>query len=428
MIRKRVYNLRKSISFFFLKLALIINNHKLCAFIIWLNIRKFKTINFSNSAIKKVLVFSKSGGNEDLIQSFHGDKNNNIIFYWIPRSFLKTIYKYFLGSNSKDDYFTKFTKPNEIIKKNQYISFLILIFDYLDKFTKFDGFISFNIFYYSEKDLDAVFKNLNKKFIILHKESTFTPLEELEALKIYKKNNDKTLADKISVYSKSQKKILLQSKIAKNEQITVNGCARSDYSFKLRNLKPKNNIIIFYLIENQRSKNLVSNKQKVNWKKLNDSTLKYLINFAKDNPNTKIILKGKTGVHTQKDYSSKILPKNCIFIEGGTGDKFLKDAKIVIAFNSTIIFEAIASNRNLIIPNFNNENIKYRENTYRSDNRQYLVNSKNEFEKRINFYLGLKYKNRKLQKFEEKILDYYLGSVDGKSGKRLRKFIKLNIK
>ena len=29
------------------------------------------------SGIKKVLVFSKSGGNEDLIQSFHGDKNND---------------------------------------------------------------------------------------------------------------------------------------------------------------------------------------------------------------------------------------------------------------------------------------------------------------------------------------------------------------
>ena len=46
-------------------------------------------------------------------------------------------------------------------------------------------------------------------------------------------------------------------------------------------------------------------------------------------------------------------------INGGTGERLLQDAKVVIAFNTTIVFEAIASNRNLIIPNFNNESIKF---------------------------------------------------------------------
>ena len=49
------------------------------------------------------------------------------------------------------------------------------------------------------------------------------------------------------------------------------------------------------------------------------------------------------------------LPENCTFIEGGTGEKLLQDAKVVIAFNSTILLEAIAGNRKLVIPNFNNE-------------------------------------------------------------------------
>jgi hypothetical protein len=46
----------------------------------------------------------------------------------------------------------------------------------------------------------------------------------------------KSLAYRISVYSDSQKNILIKSNIAKKSQIVVNGCPRSDFSFKLRNI------------------------------------------------------------------------------------------------------------------------------------------------------------------------------------------------
>ena len=75
---------------------------------------------------------------------------------------------------------------------------------------------------------------------MLHKESTFTPLEEKGASIVYGKNNDKSLASKISVYSKTQKDILIKSKIASEKQIIVNGCPRSDYSFELRKSKIAN--------------------------------------------------------------------------------------------------------------------------------------------------------------------------------------------
>ena len=52
-----------------------------------------------------------------------------------------------------------------------------------------------------------------------------------------------------------------------------------------------------------------------NWKKLYNQTLNYVFEFAKINPNVKIILKGKTGTHTKKDFKTKNLPKNCLFIK-----------------------------------------------------------------------------------------------------------------
>ena len=95
-MNKFIYDFRKSLSLFLLGIALRIRNHKLCALILWLNIRKFKKIKFKNRNIKKILIFSKSGGNEDLKESFQNNKKNNIVFFWIPRSFLKKIFAHHL--------------------------------------------------------------------------------------------------------------------------------------------------------------------------------------------------------------------------------------------------------------------------------------------------------------------------------------------
>ena len=88
-MNKLIYNFRKSVSLFLLGIALRINSHNLCAIILRLNIRKLKRIKHNKKNLKKILIFSKSGGNEDIKESFQNYKNNNIIFYWIPRSFFK---------------------------------------------------------------------------------------------------------------------------------------------------------------------------------------------------------------------------------------------------------------------------------------------------------------------------------------------------
>ena len=61
-----------------------------------------------------------------------------------------------------------------------------------------------------------------------------SPLAEERFLDIYKNKNERSLAYKISVYSKNQKKMLIKSKVAEKKQIQVNGCPRADYLFRLR--------------------------------------------------------------------------------------------------------------------------------------------------------------------------------------------------
>jgi len=63
------------IFFVYISLALInlffkTNSSKICAFIISLNIRKLKIIKSNSKNPKKILIFPKSNGTEDVIESF----------------------------------------------------------------------------------------------------------------------------------------------------------------------------------------------------------------------------------------------------------------------------------------------------------------------------------------------------------------------
>ena len=172
-MKKKIYEYFVKISLILINLTVKINSYKLCAILIWLNIRKLKNnkIKFKKTK-KKFLVFPKSNGTEDLIEAFR-IKKTNFIFFVLPRSFIKEIYSHYFDEKHKKDYFTKLNNLEDIKKKTLFVNFLTLVFKYLNTFIKLDGYISFNLFYFNEKYFEEVCLNLNSKFIILHKESHF---------------------------------------------------------------------------------------------------------------------------------------------------------------------------------------------------------------------------------------------------------------
>ena len=56
-------------------------------------------------------------------------------------------------------------------------------------------------------------------------------------------------------------------------------------------------------------------------------------------------------------------------------------------------------------------------------NKKYFVNTKKQFNQKINLHLNSKYKNRNLSNTDKKTLKYYLGIIDGKSGKKIQNFL-----
>ena len=91
-MKKKIYKYLVLISLILTNLSVRIQSHKLCALIFWLNIRKIKIIKSNSNKSKNILVFPKTGGYEDLLESYRNKNDNNLNFYVFPRFFLNKIF------------------------------------------------------------------------------------------------------------------------------------------------------------------------------------------------------------------------------------------------------------------------------------------------------------------------------------------------
>ena len=423
---KEFYNFKNKVNVFLYKLSskliiflLSMNAIFLCSLVIRFNLRKIKKI-FCNSKEKRVIVLSKSGGIDDLLASFKKeDIANKIEFFTLPRNLIKSIFFKFLNISSYKDYNTLQNDPKILAKRNNYKNTLKKIFIYLNKYWKFDGIIGFNLFYFAEHTLHEAIHEIKKKSIVIHKESVYPP-KEMEYNKILYKKNEPFKGDKISVYNEYEKKLLVESGLADNQQIVVNGCSRLDLAFNYENIEPQKSTILYYMIEKKRF--LPGKESFVDWSNLKLNIEKYLIDYAIKNPEKKIVFKGKVGVHERSDLPEK-LPKNCIFLNKNAGHELLKIAKVVVGFNSSVVYEAIAAKKNLIVPFFNINYSEVKENLLLLPSSIDLVNSEDDFKKKLSLYCSKKFSKKNLSKDEKEILNFYFGNNDGKSGLKTKLFI-----
>ena len=421
--------------------AIKLNLTNLIYYLFKLNLTEIKKIS-PKKKLYKIVVLSKLGGDRDLYLS-QKKYNKNIVFYNIPRSFFKIIFNYFIDDHyDLNDYKYFLRKKDLDSKKKKYREFLEKLILKIQKNLNINCFIGFNFTYKAERELQAACQKNHVKFLALHKESVGTELEFKVIKHIYKNYIGKYKGDKIAVYNDIEKKLLISTKIAKKKDIEVIGCSRLDECFKYRKITPKK-IILYYILDYQRGlpnrffdiyKNGELNKikglnydfRKISWKRLHIKIIENLKQFSKNNKDVEVILKGKQGFFNLTDYEN--LPKNFKVFFGGTGEHLLKDAKLVIGWNSTSVLEAIAANRFLIHPLFFGKKSFLKEASLRLNlNKQSILLNENQFQKKLYYFINKKY-NKNILNNNIYPLKYYLNNTNGTSGKKLNNFILKNLK
>ena len=165
----------------------------------------------------------------------------------------------------------------------------------------------------------------------------------------------------------------------------------------------------------------------------NDNLEKFesiLFDYLELNSNFALTIKTKTGNADQIERLKKFKKFNNVkIINEGTGGYLLKNADLCIAFNSTIIFEAMASLTPVFIPKVDIKK-EYESFLFDFTNTTNIFDIQNakQFSELFDNFL-----NKKLQIDEIisekniKKLQLKIGNPDGKSGNRLKKFIENNL-
>ncbi len=410
---------------------------KIAAYIIKLSLRKNKKIQYKKIC-KTFIVLEKSYGIDDLNQSFNNHRSE-ILFLILQRKLIRVIFNFFFKGHLNEINETNYQSNKNLInkKKIEYRYFLNDIIKELKNLINLNGFISFNLFYLSERELQISSINNSLKFLVCHKENVCSKWLNIIRSNVWKYKMGKVYATKVSVYSKYAKKALIKSDVIEPSKIVITGMPRSDIYFN-KKITCSKKYILFLMIENTAQLPYFNNqwitngiKKKIKpfkWNLTENLTFETMVKFAKLYKKTEIIFKTKP--NTSINFAKKIKElnlKNCRIVEGGGSIDLIKNSKIVVAFNTTGILESLILKKPVVVPDFEYSKIKknfmlnFNQFVHRPKNIKQMLKILNNLNKKKNIY-----KFRNIKKLN-KTLKEHIHNTDGTSGKKLRKFIQSSI-
>lgn len=420
-----------------------LNLPKFIALIFVISLRKNKLIKYSKKINKTIIVLDKSFGNDDLISAF---KNNDskIEFLMMQRRLIRVIFDYYFGKIKNKKFIennTLYFSKNKIIIKQQlkYRDFLFKIFEFVFALKKIDGFLSFNLFYITDFELQNVSLKLNKKFLVSHKESIIL-IDEVQNMlpKYWSKRFKFSNVSAVNVYNNYTKKNIFDSRVLKSNNIFVSGMPRTDQFYS--NKQSDQRYILFLMYQhtaglpcpgNEWIKyGLKTNIKKFTWEKNANLTTKYILDYAKKNPDKKFIFKTKPGFSkNQINLVNSLNLKNCkLIVGGGNTGELIRNSSIIIGLNTTGLLEGMILDKNLITTNFENSNKSNKEIfIFKPRNLVNYITDQKKFFILLDKLSTSKIKLRPNAVSKRKMLKKHFVFIDGKSGTRFRKFLYKNI-
>jgi hypothetical protein len=390
-----------------------------------------------SSGQKRVIVFNKIGGTDDIVAAYE-KLESGIGFFLLRRNLISSVFNYFL--QEKVCHYNYISDDNDVeVSKEAYRNYLKQVLIYLNKMWPFSAIISFNIAYAAERELATAMSEIGIPFIVCHKECVKTESQHIAYSNAYRDRVGPFTGSHICVYNDEEKASMLRANLALPEQIAVVGAARLDFSHEMRSLAAASNTektILYYTIFEQAGLPYLDKKwvfdeeesysgKLFNWNEIARMTSEALVEIANENPEVRVIFKAKQG---NENNSKALLNNNELsnidFIAGGVGHKLLQEANVVVAFNSASLFESIASGKKVVVPMFGVEQIPNIDKfIYHVGDVVTLATNKEEFKSELLSILQETSVSDALSEEAQQVLDRYVGNSDGMAGERMRKFI-----
>ncbi len=391
--------------------SLYINSPKLCAYLIKVSLLKNSNIKKNNTPNNKIVILLyRSIGIRDIqIISKFSNKIPEILI--LRRSIVKVILKYFFykknifftfnkSKPSQKEYFTQ----NKNDKKKHEEFWTKLIFHLQNYYNKKLNFVTFAYYYYVENGLYAGCKN-NKIPVKLWNKECFMSDSDVEyRTKINEYKYVFKFFNKISTYNNLMKRMLIGMDKSNNKKITVNGCPRIiDFIDKKKKNKRIKNLLFLSFNPIQGFPPIKKN-EKLNWKLSYNKVIK-ILNQLSDHKDLNITIKRKNFTTYYTPYK---INKRIKVIVGGTAEKSINEADIIIGHNSGSTLESLINRKYVMIPFFE-KNQKLKKFLFKFD-KSIIYTSEAKMKKDILNLINKKVVFPLKRKIYNKTIKYYYGN------------------
>ena len=325
------------------------------------------------------MLLPKAGLRDDAVSTFSPIGAVQVVA--LPRQVIKAIAHAFLPSEVNDNNYSS-ASPAAHQAMLRYRAFLTRFWRALDPKHRIDAVVSGNFAYYAERELAAALEGIGVPFIALHKENSWTPGTQDFWGKIYRERRGPFLGRRILVYSPLERDLQLGAGIVDARRIEVVGMPRLDevHRWRLANVGAISQpMVLFASFPSdvgmpalrkgtlrdgpqglQRYMEVMTEgDERLLVTELCRATHRALVELAASCPDIEVVVKTKGRARDRDDVpgwlgvnSEQDLPTNMRIVHGGSPLPLIFEAAVVCGFHSTLLLEALAAGRPVIVPWF----------------------------------------------------------------------------
>ena len=416
-LKKEIYNFYLFLLHLLILLCCTLNLSKFCAILIKVSLFQPKPFRKKNKSKKILIVLDRvtGGGRRDFEIT---NKSSSLIpqIFFIRRTIIKIIFYYFvdkskLFKNLKLNYNELDNKPkyfelSEIIR-NKLVLFWTDVIKHLKKLYKDNeeiNFIALAYYYNTEFALYIGCKNNKVPVKLWNKECFMSDPHVRYRIKSNEYKKVFQYFDQISVYNSFMKKMLIKMDNLNKKKISVNGCPRiNDFINKKKKIKKIKNLL-FLTFNSITGIPQTKENRNLNWNLSHNKVIKILNNLS-DRKDINVIIKRKN----HNSFKTPVnISKNIKIFEGGSAEKLINQADIIIGHNSGSTIESMANGKYVMVPFFEKK-LLLKKYLYRF-NKNLIYLSEQKMKKKIIKLIGKKVVFPIENKDNKKTVKYFLGN------------------
>ena len=306
----------------------------------------------------KVLAIEKAVFNDDVLQVLGSAPGVEVI--GIKRAILKAIAVAFLPrSICSDDAYIQ-DDPQVEAAKQRLLSFWSRLWP---KLGKFDAVLTGNWCYWAEREMATALEASGTPFVVLHKEGIKPPARSAMLRDLFRRTRGTFTGRRVLVYHEAEFEHQVGGGISRAEQVRIVGMPRLDALHRWREQAAANlvapragrpTVLFAAFLADNFLPSYSGIESDLAWSKLAAGSYAALMQLAEENPDIEVVVRPRLheadGV--RRLFPDRDWPANLRLVAEGSIKPLLEDAWVVGGHNTTVLLEALAMGKPVVVPHF----------------------------------------------------------------------------